>query len=557
MKKVILFAVLTVFGLHAIAREKKEWIYTDGVLQHVFAIESSAKSTELLRLYDDGTFEHLKYTQKSSGKEEVQRNLGTFEIRKMKIHFNTPKEKDFSGKFRYGSFFFNGKLYTNLLDMKMRKKNEVFKRTSDQKFFKPFFICLNKNEVVNNSESAEQLDLQRLLDFILTGKRNEEEKVMSLIQLIAESVEYDHEGLRANKYANAQSDVKSILAGRKRLAVCAGYAHTFTSLCEMAGIKVETINGHTKQGFGELGNLGGYHAWNMAEVAGESRLYDVTWADDGETLDMRWIDVDPLVMIGSHFPDNAEHQLLSESFTQAKFLSTPVILPLQDGADPVALNIAARQFAGKNFRLALPGKHKVTVLQYPSGVADLVYTDELKGTVRSFTSKNVGSGHYDGDSTFFLVPLTEAINPLEITIDDQLEIKTVVFRGGQTDLMKHFIAQANRQYADAYVKGVIAAIRISDEKALKELLGDDNTLFFDRKGKLKIDKNMTLACLDWIGEVSALTKVNHTNISFSEDGEKVTDEFTTMHVDVPGKLRCTLEHDGVYYRVTNVELLNK
>ncbi|MFN5912463.1 MAG: hypothetical protein ACK45H_14070 [Bacteroidota bacterium] len=68
MKKVILFAVLTVFGLHAIAREKKEWIYTDGVLQHVFAIESSAKSTELLRLYDDGTFEHLKYTQKSSGK---------------------------------------------------------------------------------------------------------------------------------------------------------------------------------------------------------------------------------------------------------------------------------------------------------------------------------------------------------------------------------------------------------------------------------------------------------------------------------------------------------
>ncbi|MFN5879798.1 MAG: hypothetical protein ACK44B_13085, partial [Flavobacteriales bacterium] len=204
MKKVILCALLTVFVMSVSAKEKKEWEYSEGKIEKVFTIDVSSKSNEILRLYDDGTYEHLKYSQKSSGREQVERSLGNYLVNRSKIIFSIPKEKAFSGKFRYGTFFYNGKIYQSFLDMRVRKKNELYRTTRDNKFFKPFFICINSDEVVNNKESADQLDLNRLLDYILRDKRREEERVMAILQLIIGSVEYDYDGYQKNIYANKQ-----------------------------------------------------------------------------------------------------------------------------------------------------------------------------------------------------------------------------------------------------------------------------------------------------------------------------------------------------------------
>jgi hypothetical protein len=555
MRRVILFVVLTAFGMNASAREKSEWMYVEGKIDKVYEIASNSKSTELLRIYGEGTYEHLRYAIKSDGREEVERQLGRYEIRKSKITFHVPERKMFSGKFKFGTFFFNGKLYNSFLDLKFRKQNEAFRRTKNQKYFKPFFICLTTDEVVNNNEAAEHIDLKRLVDFILLGKRTETEKVMSIIQLIVGSVEYDYVGLDTDKYANRQNDIRSILAGQNRVAVCAGYAYTFAELCELAGIQAEDISGYTKQGFGQLGFLGGYHAWNIAEIEGKKRLYDVTWADNGEHIDMKWIDVDPLVMIGSHLPINPSNQLLEKPIMENQFLSGPVVFPMKDGADPVTLNIAARQFAGKNFTIALSGRHRVTAKLYPAQIAELVYRDEAAGKLSSYTPKNVGTGHYTQDSTFFTVPLMEAINPLEIEIDGQIEVKTLVYKGGQTDLMKYYISRADSKYCDSYIKGVIAAIRISDEKALKELVGDDISLLFDKKGKLKIDKKLMLSVLDWTGDLTSLTRVHSISTIHKQTGDPEIKETSTLHIDIPNKLRFELGFNGQHYAVTKIEFL--
>ena len=555
MRKVILFVVLTAFGLNVSAKEKKNWVYSDGKIEKVFEIDASGKTNEILRIYDDGTYEHLKFTQKASGREEVMRTLGNYVINRSKITFNVPEKKSFSGKFKFGTFFYNGKLYANLFDMKVRKKNELFRSTRERKYFKPFFICLNKDEVVSNSESAEQIDLKRLLDYILTGQKKEEDRVMAIIKLIVESVEYDYDGYLKNNYANEQDDVKSILAGTKRMAVCAGYAHTIKSLCDLAGINAEKINGHTKQTFADIMHLGGYHAWNVIQVDGEKRLYDVTWADDGETIDMRWVDVDPLVMIGTHFPDMSEDQLVSKPITQEQFLNAPVITPLVGSANPVAINIPARQFAGNNFRFVLPGKHSVIVSLVPVEMTETVYSGEANSGSRSYSPKHIGSGHFDGDSTYFVVPLTQAINPLEIEIDGHLEIKTVIFKGGQTDLMKYYISKVDRKHSDAYVKAVIAAIRLNDVKTLKELVGSENQVFFDKKGKLKLDKKVVLSCLDWTGDLTSLTKTRHISYSTLADGTIENTDELELHVDIPGKLKLTLEFDGQFYSIKNIQLL--
>lgn len=555
MKRVIVLAVLFAFGLNASAREKKQWVYSDGVIQSVFLIERSAKSTELVRIYDDGTFEHLKYLHKSAGREEVQRNFGMYVRRKNGIFFNTPVDKSFTGKFRYGNFYFNGKLYNSFFDMKLRKKNEAYSRAVNAQFFKPFFICVNSNKVVSNAEAAQQIDLKRLVDFTLIGKSTDEEKVLAIIQLVVESIEYDREGLRSEQYANKQTDTKSILAGRKRLAVCAGYAHVFTELCSLAGIQAETVNGHTKTDFSELSFFGGYHAWNLAYIDGERRMYDLTWADQGESVDLRWIDVDPRVMIGSHFPDNSEHQLLFVPVSQHDFISSSIILPMRASAKFVPVSVSSKQFAGGTFRIALPGNHNIRATIFPERLTEMIYRGEGNSGTRTFSGVNAGNGHFDGDSTYFTVPLTAAINPIEIEIDGELTVRTIAYKGGQRDLMSYFISKADRRYSDSYVKGVAAAIRLSDESKLRELLGSASNQFFDKKGKLALDKKVILACLDWTGDISTLTKVKHSSYTIGDDNEMQAVYSTSIHMDIPGKLRFTLNYDGQLYAITKIETL--
>lgn len=555
MKKAILFTALMLMGMSVSAKKKKDWQYSDGNLEKVFIIEASSSSNEILRLYDDGTYEHLKYTAKRSGKEQVLRSLGNYQIDRSKITFDVPNEKEFSGKFKYGTFFYNGKLYHRFIDMKLRKSKGLFKIATDKKFFKPFFICLNSDEVVFNRESGEQIDLQRLIEYILKDKENEEDKVMAIIQLIVGSVEYDYDGFLKNIYANNQNDAKSILAGNKRLAVCAGYAYTVKLLCEMAGLKAEQISGHTKQSFSDLKNLGGYHAWNLIEIEGEKRLYDVTWADNGKTINMSWIDVNPLVMIGTHFPDIEAHQLLAKPISQNQFLNAAIVNPISSSASAVFIPFTAQQFVENNFTFALPGKHTIKVSKIPSEMANRIYADEVNNRTKTYSPMLIGSGHYDGDSTYFSVPLNEVINPLSINIDGQLKVSTVVFNGSQTDLMNHYIKNVNRRHSDSYVKGVIAAIRLNDFETLKQLVGEDNPVFFDRKGKLKLDRNIVISCLDWTGDLTSLTRTKRTQISLNNDMEYDQIEEVELHIDIPNKLQLTLEFDGEFYTVVQMEVL--
>ena len=188
-------------------------------------------------------------------------------------------------------------------------------------------------------------------------------------------------------------------------------------------------------------------------------------------------------------------------------------------------------------------------------MAETVYASELNSESRSYSPKHVGSGHFDGDSTYFTVPLSEAINALEIEIDGQLEVKTIVFKGGQSDLMRYYINKADKKRCDAYVKGVIAAIRVNDVSKLKELVGSDNPLFFDKKGKLKLDKKVTLACLDWTGDLTSLTRTRHINMAMNDEGEYESTEDEELHIDMPGKLKFTLEFDGQTYSVTEIKTL--
>ena len=554
MKKFILIAVVLAFGKNVLAKENEQWIYLDGKVDKVFEIHSTSSDVEILRMYKDGTFEHLNYELKQKGKEDVERTLGKYTINRSKITFTLSTKKSFSGKFKYGTYVYNGKLYANLFDMIFRKKKELFKSTRDRKFFKPFFICLNKDVVVNNSEASKQLDLKRLLDYILAGKEKEEDKVMALMKLIIESIEYDYDGYYEGVYANKQSDALSILTGNKRVAVCAGYSYTMKTLCDLAGIQAETISGNTKQGFADLMRLGGYHAWNVISVHEKKRIYDVTWADNGSTLDMRWIDVDPRVMIGTHFPDKSTDQLVEVPITQEQFLNAPVFKPLTSHAKPIEHRLKAKQFVGNTFKFALPGNHDIEGTLAPASLVESVYKSEGNVSTFSYSPKEIGSSYSDEDSTYFVVTLTDLINPIELQIDGNLELRMVVYKGAQTDLLKYYLSKANTTQSDIYVKAIISSVKLDNVFALKNLVGSNNPVFFDKKGKLKLEKKALSACLNWSGELTALTRTRHISYSIKSEGTTQT-ENDKLHIEIPDKLKFMLEFDGQNYSIIGIEVI--
>ena len=77
----------------------------------------------------------------------------------------------------------------------------------------------------------------------------------------------------------------------------------------------------------------------------------------------------------------------------------------------------------------------------------------------------------------------------------------------------------------------------SDYKKLKELAGFNVNVFFDTKGKLKLDKKMLLRIDQWEGEISTLTNLK----SFSYDSASNRSETkSSMFIEIPDGPRFIL-----------------
>lgn len=101
---VVMCCVMSSVGLFA-GKKSSDWSVPTGKLSAVFLISEKDKSTELVRLYNDGLYEHLCYENTSKTKQKVYRNLGLYGISKSKITFTAPKQNEFAGKFKGGVFF--------------------------------------------------------------------------------------------------------------------------------------------------------------------------------------------------------------------------------------------------------------------------------------------------------------------------------------------------------------------------------------------------------------------------------------------------------------------
>lgn len=180
-------------------------------------------------------------------------------------------------------------------------------------------------------------DLNRLIDVIREELKTDAERVRAAYCWVLNNIQYDYEGLAANKPLSTVAD-----AIKYKRVVCAGYARLLKYFCDRMSIECAYIIGDTKD-IRTVFPQG--HAWNAVMVDSQWRLIDATWAD---VIDTRGVQehcyfADPNAFIYHHFPWKATWQLLGDSsVTKEEFSGWPVVSPQLS-----ALGLSIRPFQNK------------------------------------------------------------------------------------------------------------------------------------------------------------------------------------------------------------------
>lgn len=514
MKNLIFLALIYISSIsYVFSNNLFQTSIPKGSIIKVFEYPKKENQIELLRLYKSGEYEHLISINQENKSELVKRNLGTYKIISHKIVINEPTSIEFEGQFKSGEYFINNDLYKSKIDFLLNKKKPIIKNKSSNKTFKkPYFIGLNTDEIISNDSIEKVINLKDLVDYIVKDINDDQEKVLAISKFICRSIEYDYDGYYSNKFSHYQNDILAILASKKRVAVCAGYAFIFDSLAKIAKINSKEVSGYTKQNYGDFGKLGGLHAWNIVTINNKKYYIDVTWADENKNIEMKWMFVEPEIMLLSHFPLDISDNLYDINYTKNNFKNREVVLPIIAGAKIKHYPMEG-YYRIKSNELILKFKSKVNlnVSWLDSEISEIHYTSEIntrKNKNYSFNSINNITTYLKKDTFYVKIPINKQEIALNIEVSKEYTIKLQVYKGDEKSFYLSKMQEWNEEHVIAFTAGILAAIKTGNTQFLKEKLKDKFYLLYDKKGKWKLNDKLLVNILNWDGFVKGLVEVD-------------------------------------------------
>jgi len=120
------------------------------------------------------------------------------------------------------------------------------------------------NSSTNNSLSEGDASAQAIVNQIIRPGMSDFEKAITIHDWLLFNIDYD--------FSFTVYDVENTLS--KHVAVCQGYALTFETMAELAGLEAVFIGGTADNGSGYQS-----HAWNRVKINGTWYNVDVTWDD--------------------------------------------------------------------------------------------------------------------------------------------------------------------------------------------------------------------------------------------------------------------------------------
>jgi len=318
----VIFLTLLVMSFSHAAPQKTP------VLRSVF--KPLAKKTgqiELIRLFQDKTFEHLIYSPDplfkggANGADfySVVKNTGkyTLESGKMKL---TCLEKNFPCKL-YGVNLYveNSKVYDNRFRSLFKKKEYVLRSAPKEKYSQPYFMDPENGRIVTNEAIHEQIAINDIVRFLIKGETEGRFKIKAIVSFLRENIAITESATEDS------ANVMLLIAGDERKAGSSGVARIFAEMLKVAGLPAHVVQGELKNSVASHSKNKTNHFWNSIKVLNTDQLYDLSLGEE-------WMNVDPAIMIHSHFPQDPVYQYLESPLSKVEFDRLAYSAPTRENA---------------------------------------------------------------------------------------------------------------------------------------------------------------------------------------------------------------------------------
>jgi len=303
------------------------------VLRSVFKpLLKKSDHIELIRLYQDKSFEHLIYSLDIEFKGgvnavtyyKVLKNTGKYSMESGKMKLNC-LEKNFPCKL-YGVTLFvdNSKVYDNRFRALFKKKEYILRSAPKEKYSQPYFMDPENGRIVTNEALESEVDVNDVVRYVIKGQTEGRIKIKTIVAYLRENIQF------MDDETEDSDQTISLLLGKNRRAGSKGIAKLFAEMLKVAGLPTNVVEGELKTDLSIQTRNSTKHFWNKIRVGTNDQLYDISLGD-------RWMNVDPVLMIHSHFPLDETHQLLEIPLTRVEFNRLAYVAPTRENAEYISI----------------------------------------------------------------------------------------------------------------------------------------------------------------------------------------------------------------------------
>ena len=432
MEKGLFLFIVFVLSFATLHAKSASWKINKAKIKYVFVPSKSQEGTELIRLYQDKSFEHLVYVpvrKFNKGKENlsdvhestVQRNSGTYSIAAGKIRFNLVA-KEFSSELYQKPFaLIDNKIYTSRFQSIFNQKNFLFKTVNKTKYDRPFYLDPLSQRIVRNDDAASKIDLSELAKWLTKGAYSQWTKYQTLVAFVQKQIQID-QSAEIDLKLEGSNDLYLVekIAGENRSVNRFELAELITEMGEKAGLTVRSIRGYKKQVDG-IKNRRIPHAWNQVNLGSQVVLSDVS-------MNKNWLKVDPLVMIHSHFPLNTDDQLLEKPISEKEFDQLAYVEQTKEVPSYISF---------------LPSKQVLVA----KGKVSILFDDQITGIKVSFAVFNQQLNTFEnpvnvsginsqilGTKTLVTVPINSAQGQLTVKLPNGMVVNYFIENNGSEEI---------------------------------------------------------------------------------------------------------------------------
>jgi uncharacterized protein (TIGR02594 family) len=409
----VIFLTLLVMSFSHAAPQKSP------VLRSVFKpLAKKSSQIELIRLYQDKSFEHLIYSPDRTFKGgvsgafyySVAKNTGRYSLESGKMKL-TCLDKNFPCKL-YGVTLYvdNSKVYENRFRALFKKKEYVLRSAPKEKYNQPYFMDPENGRVITNQTINEDVAINDVVRFIIKGETEGRFKIKAIVSFLRKNIDF------TGDETDNLEPVMALLAGRERKAGSSGIARIFAEMLRVAGLPAQVIQGELNSGVLVDSKNRADHFWNAITLQNSEQLYDISLGDE-------WMNVDPAIMIHSHFPKDPAHQFLEVPLSKGEYERLVYSAPTRENA---------------SYALILPAKGEVHIkdqmeLLVPSNLS-IVHAEIIPIGLENSASFDARlTSTTTSGKTRVVIPIKEKNALLKVRTSSGMELTYHLYNDGMKD----------------------------------------------------------------------------------------------------------------------------